>query len=65
MKDIELAKPWDHITPEKTTAYPAGKHNVSNEVAEAAEKAGVVKENKDGGSTGKPGASGGAHPAQG
>ena len=40
----ELSEPWTYRSPLVTIKYPAGKHNLSAEVEEAAIKAGVVKE---------------------
>ena len=65
MKSITLSKPWDHITPEKTIAYPAGTFSVTDEIASAAEKAGVIKETKDGGGTGAAGKASGAGKTEG
>jgi hypothetical protein len=64
MKKITLDKPWDYITPQKTLRFPAGEHEVTNEIAAAAETAGRIKETNDGGGTGKPGAGGGAGDAE-
>lgn len=64
MKKINLTKAWDHITPLKTTRYEAGEHEVTNDIAEAAAKAGRTKESKDGGSAGDAGARGGPVPPQ-
>lgn len=56
---INLAQAWSHITPETTIDYPAGEHEVTSEIAAAAEAAGVIKEGKiDGGGTAKAGPAG-------
>lgn len=38
MPKITLAEPWTYRTPAVTIEYPAGEHEVSDEVAEAAPK---------------------------
>lgn len=63
MKKITLDKPWDYITPQKSISFQAGEHEVTNEIATAAENAGRIKETKDG-SAGKPGAGGGPNETQ-
>lgn len=52
MKTITLAKPWAYRTPERTIQFPAGDHDVTNEIAAAAEAAGAWKEQTDGTSDG-------------
>lgn len=66
MKKITLTREYRHVTPTKTTIYPAGEHeNVTNEIAEAAEKAGATEGPKHGGGAATTGAKGGPETAQG
>jgi hypothetical protein len=66
MQTLKLDKPWTYRTPETTIDYPAGEHQVKNEIHAAAEKAGVVKEVKaDGGGAPKAGAPSAADASQG
>ena len=59
MRKIAIKTPWSYVTPEKTIDYPAGEHDVTNDIAEAAEKAGVIeKEEKHGGGSATGGATG-------
>jgi hypothetical protein len=48
MKTITLAKEWSHVTPERTVTFPAGEHEVTNEIAAAAEADGVWKDESNG-----------------
>jgi hypothetical protein len=65
MKTLTLAKPWTYRTPETTIDYPAGSHEVTNEIHAAAEKAGVIREVKaDGGGAPKAGAPSAADASQ-
>lgn len=64
MKKITLSRPWDHITPTKTTRFPAGEHDVTEEIAAAAKKAGRIEETKDGGSARATGAASGPGSAE-
>ena len=58
MKTIKLAAPWSHHTLPVTTDYPAGTHEVADEVHAAAVLAGVhieaEKDNGDGTATPRP-----------
>jgi hypothetical protein len=65
MKTITLAKAWSYVTPEKTIDYPAGDHEVTNEIAEAAEKAGATKEESNGNRAAATGPAGSAGTAKG
>jgi hypothetical protein len=48
MKTITLAKEWSHVTPERTVTFLAGEHEVTNEIAAAAEADGVWKDESNG-----------------
>ena len=49
MQTIKLARKWSYVTPTKTIDYPAGEHEVSNEIAERAAAEGATeKANGDG-----------------
>lgn len=42
MKTITLAEPWTYLTPAVTIDYPAGTHEVDDDIAAAADNAGVT-----------------------
>lgn len=66
MKTLKLSKAWTYRTPVKTIVYPAGDHEVTNEIYDAAVKDGAVTEDKtDGGRTATTGAKGAADKAEG
>ena len=46
MKTIKLARKWSYVSPGRTIDYPAGEHEVSDEIAEAAADAGVIEGEK-------------------
>jgi hypothetical protein len=48
MKTITLKAPWTYRTIERTIGFPTGEHEVTNEIAAAAEADGVWKEEADG-----------------
>lgn len=50
MQTVTFAKPYRHrLDALREAVYPVGKMKVSNEVADAARKAGKLKEEKDAG----------------
>lgn len=48
MKKITITKSWDFVSPEKTVSYTPGEHEVTNEIADAADAAGVTGKAGDG-----------------
>lgn len=54
MKTITLAAPWSHHTLPVTTDYPAGRHEVTGEVYDAAVLAGVHIEAEESHGDGNP-----------
>jgi hypothetical protein len=48
MKTITLKSTWTYRTAERTVEFPAGDHEVTNEIAAKAEADGVWQENADG-----------------
>lgn len=65
MKTLKLTKAWTYRTPQITTPYPAGEHQVSNEVYAAALEAGATTEEKaDGGGARATGAASGTGEAK-
>lgn len=56
-KSIHLDKPWTFSSLTRSVDFPAGKHDVDQDVYDAALKAGVIKEDKgNGGGTAEAGA---------
>lgn len=53
MRTITLGKPWTYRTPAKTVEYPAGEHEVTNEVAQQAIAEGIIPEETAGGTSDK------------
>jgi hypothetical protein len=56
MQTITLAAPWTYRTVLKTIEYPAGQHEVTNEVAAQAEAEGVIEKESDDGTANRPAA---------
>lgn len=56
MKTLILAKPWSYITPSVTIDYPAGDHEVTDQIHAAAVKAGATPGETDGNGPAKAGA---------
>jgi hypothetical protein len=54
MKTITLKSAWTYRTVERTIEFPAGDHEVTNEIAAAAEAEGVTPKEEADGSTDKP-----------
>lgn len=67
MKTITLSKAWDFVTPERTVSFTAGDHDVTDEIAAAAEAAGVTGKEANGkpDKSAKAGAAGAADSSQG
>lgn len=55
---ITLEADWTYRTPSVTIDYAAGDHDVSEEIADAARAAGIVKEKADGDGGAATGAAG-------
>lgn len=65
MPNIKLATAWSYHTTAVTTDYPAGEHEVSQEAYDAAVRAGVHKEERNGSRTSKAGPARAADAAEG
>ena len=58
MRTIKLEKAWSYVSPQKTIDYPAGEHEVTNEVAAKAEADGAIPKEEGSGDSVKPAAPG-------
>lgn len=65
MKTLTLAEPWSYRTALVTIDYPAGDHEVADDIHAAAISAGVTEGTSDGGGNPEDGSQGSADQAEG